>query len=61
KIAEYRRKNKDKIAEQKAEYYRKNKDKIAEYLAEYYRKNKRQRMSERYSKLLKGGLNSSQA
>ena len=38
--AEYRRKNKDKIAESQAEYYRKNKDKIAESQAEYRRKNK---------------------
>ena len=36
--ADYYRKNKDKIAEQKADYYRKNKDKIAEQGAEYRRK-----------------------
>ena len=38
--AEYRRKNKDKIAEYQAEYQRKNKDKIAIQGAEYYKKNK---------------------
>jgi hypothetical protein len=38
--AEYRRKNRSKIAKLKAEYYRNNASKIAKRGAEYYRKNR---------------------
>ena len=37
---EYRQKNKEKIAADKAEYQQKNKEKIAAYKAEYRQKNK---------------------
>ena len=47
KIAEtkkkYREKNKEKIAEKKKKYYEKNKEKIAERRKKYYKKNKEKR------------------
>jgi hypothetical protein len=40
-LAEYRKDNKEKIAEYSAEYYETNKEKILEYHAEYYETNKK--------------------
>lgn len=50
-MKQYRAKNKERIAAQRAEYYQQNKEKIAEYKADWYQNNKDEiaaRMSEYY-------------
>ena len=52
RLAEYRKENRDRIAQQKAEHYQQNRDRIAEYHVQY-RKQNRDRMAQRDAKYRK--------
>ena len=45
--SEYRKKNKEKITEQKAKYYQDHKEEISDYNADYYKNNKDKIMKRR--------------